>query len=146
MTVDLKHKAGQALLVSASGESMENLTSERMEERMARFKASTAELKTIIGGQSAMFKQYIKKNEGGGATYASTLIDATELDFKQDRDKLAALVNPNTLLSRLNTSPTCKMHALTTLPNRNLHTTPGFPSAIQDANVTCRNSSGRPTL
>jgi hypothetical protein len=50
MTVDLKHKTGRAPSVLASGESMENLTSEGTQERMAGFEASTAELKTRIGG------------------------------------------------------------------------------------------------
>jgi hypothetical protein len=124
--------------------------SEGVEERMARFEASTAEMQGTIGDLAAVIKRFMDQAEIKGQTYASTLIEAVETEFQQDKDEFDALVAPTSLLARLNTSPARAAQELTTvLPNQILHatsSTPGFPSAIQEENITRRSSSGRPTL
>jgi hypothetical protein len=53
-----------------------------------------------------------------GQTYASTLIEAVEMEFQQDKDEFDALVAPTSLLARINTSPAQAAQELTALlPN-----------------------------
>jgi hypothetical protein len=123
--------------------------SDGVEERMGRFEASTAKMQETIGDLAAVLRKFTDQAEVGGQTYASTLIEAIETEFQQDREEFDALVAPSGLLAWLNVSPAPAVHELTNLLNRNLQATsatPGFPSAIQEENVTCRSSSGRPTL
>jgi hypothetical protein len=124
---------------------------------MARFEASTAELrdttleiKEAIIGMAACFRRlgvtpttsdYDPRD--GTLSYAASLIAAAESDIKQDRDELAALVS-SPLLSCLNISPPRAPPTLATLPQRNSRatsSTPGFPTVIQEENITSRRSS-----
>jgi hypothetical protein len=128
-----------------------------IEERMARFEASTAELrdttseiKEAIIGMAAYFRRLGitptstgQDPRDGTPSYAASLIAAAESDIKQDRDELAALVSSPSL-SRLNISPPRALPTLATLPQRNSRetsSTPGFPTAIQEENITSRRSS-----
>jgi hypothetical protein len=79
--------------------------SEGVEERMARFEASTAKMQGTIGDLAAVLKRFMDQAEVRGQTYASTLIEAIETEFQQDKDKFDALIAPNRLLAGLNTSP-----------------------------------------
>jgi hypothetical protein len=132
---------------------------EGIEERMARFEASTAELrdtKTELKDTSIGLADYLRQlgvpprnpDNDPQTTYATSLIAAAESDIKQDRAKLAALVKSP--FFRLNSSPTRTMPALTTLPQRNTRatsSTPGFPTAIQEVNITAsRSIAGRSGL
>jgi hypothetical protein len=136
---------------------------DRVKERMARFEASTAELrdttleiKEAIIGMAAYFRRlgitttpadYDPRD--GTPSYAASLIAAAESDIKQDRDELAALVSSPSL-SRLNISPPRAPPTLATLPQHNFRatsSTPGFPTAIQEENITSRRSSaGRSSI
>jgi hypothetical protein len=123
---------------------------EGVEERMARFEASTAKMQGTIGDLAAVLKRFMDQAKMNGQTYASTLIEAVETEFQQDKDEFDALVAPTSSLARLNTSLARAAQELTALlPNRILRatsSTPGFPSVIQEENITRRSSSGRPTL
>jgi hypothetical protein len=52
-----------------------------VEERMARFEASTAKMQEKIGDLSIILRKFMDQAEVGGQTYASTLREAVETEF-----------------------------------------------------------------